>query len=111
VHCLLLAGKSAFSFFQPDLPGGVFQYFTLAENKAEEDTFNKLMTTFTKTMDAGVAKLHVSCCWSYPYSMRPCLFMMHIQPAQALTLRLAHVCTCALQLSNSRLILRCAAEG
>jgi hypothetical protein len=58
---LLPAGKSAFSFFQPDLPGGAFQYMTLPENKAEEDTFNKLMTTFTKTMDVGVAKLHVSC--------------------------------------------------
>jgi hypothetical protein len=61
VHCLLLAGKSAFSFFQPDLPGGAYEYITLPENKGEEDTFNKLMTTLTKTMDAGVAKLHVRC--------------------------------------------------
>jgi hypothetical protein len=60
---LLPAGKSAFSFFQPDLPGGAFQYLTLPENQAEENTFNKLMTTFTKTMDVGVAKLHVSCFW------------------------------------------------
>jgi hypothetical protein len=34
---------------------------SLPENKGEEDVFNKLMTTFTKTMDSP-AKLHVRDC-------------------------------------------------
>lgn len=55
----LLAGKCAFEFFQPDLPGGAFQYMSLSENKAEEEVFNRLMTTFTKTMDVGITQLHV----------------------------------------------------
>lgn len=32
---------------------------SLPENKAEEEVFNRLMTTFTKTMDVGITKLHV----------------------------------------------------
>lgn len=59
VAFLLRAGKVAFEFFQPTLPGGAFQYMTLPENKEEEELFNKLMTTFTKTMDVGIAMLHV----------------------------------------------------
>lgn len=59
VAVMVRAGKVAFEFFQPTLPGGAFQYMTLPENKEEEELFNKLMTTFTKTMDVGIAKLHV----------------------------------------------------
>ncbi|WIA16181.1 hypothetical protein OEZ85_012895 [Tetradesmus obliquus] len=51
-------GKPAFEFFQPNLPGGAFQYMSLPENKEEEHTFNKLMTMFTKTMDVGIVNLH-----------------------------------------------------
>lgn len=58
-RCIPTAATDAFQYFRPDLPGGVFQYFSLPENKSEEDGFNKLMTTFTKTVDSP-AKLHVS---------------------------------------------------
>jgi hypothetical protein len=32
---------------------------SLPENKGEEEVFNRLMTTFTKTMDVGITQLHV----------------------------------------------------
>lgn len=75
--CVTLAGKAAFEFFQPGLPGGAFQYLTLPENKEEEDTFNRLMTMFTKTMDTGVAKLHVR---MHPRVFCCCAFQHHVAP-------------------------------
>ena len=49
-------GTSAFETFAGC---GYFEYITKPENSQEEEVFNRMMTTFTKTMDSA-AKLHVS---------------------------------------------------
>eukprot|EP00775_Hariotina_reticulata_P003453 gene3453-3724_t len=49
LHQAVKEGKPAFAIFQPGM--SIFEYYGRSENAAEDEAFNKMMSTFTQKLD------------------------------------------------------------